>query len=157
MPRLERKTTCCPDKPHYAKGLCRTCYLRNKHKRKYRNDPHYRSRLLEKSRRHYAKHTEQKKEYQRQWSASNKEHIRRYQLEKAYGITLEDYQRLFEKQAGLCAICQELPAKCVDHDHETGQIRGLLCSKCNLDLGTYEQLKKNRLISKMEEYLSFYF
>jgi len=42
---------------------------------------------------------------------------------------------MFEKQNGLCAICQEREAKHIDHDHITGKIRGLLCRPCNTSLG----------------------
>ena len=58
-----------------------------------------------------------------------------------YGITLSDYDKLFEEQGGTCALCylpQHDPRKnrlCVDHDHVTGEVRGLLCSNCNVGLG----------------------
>src|SRR5665811_574341 len=50
------------------------------------------------------------------------------------------YQELFEQQHGLCAICEGAPTGghgrlCIDHDHATGQFRGLLCSKCNSAIG----------------------
>jgi hypothetical protein len=51
-----------------------------------------------------------------------------------YGITCQDYWALFRLQKGLCALCKSPPGKRrfdVDHDHETGEIRGLLCRKCN--------------------------
>lgn len=59
---------------------------------------------------------------------------------KQYGITLEDYNTLFNNQNGHCAICNlhqsELSrALAVDHCHITGKIRGLLCSNCNTSLG----------------------
>lgn len=61
-----------------------------------------------------------------------------------YGITLKDYDELLQKQNGKCAICQQIEIKknqhglvslAVDHDHKTGKVRGLLCSKCNCLLG----------------------
>ncbi|MEO8483323.1 MAG: endonuclease VII domain-containing protein [Acidobacteriota bacterium] len=51
------------------------------------------------------------------------------------GITLEQYDELLAKQGGCCALCRQPPGKNrlqVDHDHETNEIRGLLCSKCNV-------------------------
>jgi hypothetical protein len=52
-----------------------------------------------------------------------------------YGMTEEDYQKLFRRSEGLCEICRKKPATTVDHDHLTGKVRGLLCSVCNLGLG----------------------
>ena len=59
---------------------------------------------------------------------------------KKYGITLKEYTKLFNKQKGKCPICgkhqNELKQSlCIDHDHKTNNVRGLLCSKCNLILG----------------------
>lgn len=60
-----------------------------------------------------------------------------------YGITLADYNAMFDKQKGKCAICKthQMNIKqklCVDHCHTTGKVRALLCNKCNVSLGTYE-------------------
>ena len=62
-----------------------------------------------------------------------------------YGITLEDYNLMFEEQKGECAICFEKPTKklYVDHCHTTGKVRGLLCQHCNFVLG---QAKDNEQI-----------
>jgi hypothetical protein len=66
------------------------------------------------------------------------ERQRRNHLKISYGITVEDYIKLFNLQHGRCIICSEKPTKrrlSVDHDHKTGKIRGLLCHKCNMILG----------------------
>lgn len=54
-----------------------------------------------------------------------------------YGLTPERYAELLEQQAGACAICWQVKSKtlCVDHDHETGKIRALICDGCNVMLG----------------------
>jgi len=54
-----------------------------------------------------------------------------------YNISLEDYQDLFDKQGGLCAICETFQERYldIDHDHYTGKIRGLLCRACNIGIG----------------------
>ncbi len=57
---------------------------------------------------------------------------------KKYGIDADDYDLLLWVQGGACAICQDTPADgrlSVDHCHETGVVRGLLCSPCNTALG----------------------
>lgn len=58
-------------------------------------------------------------------------------IEKTYGLTAEQYDALLERQGGRCAICRNRPKSkrlAVDHDHKTGEVRGLLCSRCNHDL-----------------------
>lgn len=58
-------------------------------------------------------------------------------IAKTYGITGDDYATLFAAQGGRCAICRARPKSkrlAVDHDHKTGAVRGLLCSRCNHDL-----------------------
>lgn len=69
---------------------------------------------------------------------------RRYDALRAnYGMTVEDYNELLEKQDGRCAICgttnpggnRHSKHFHVDHDHDTGAIRGLLCCECNRGLG----------------------
>ena len=62
---------------------------------------------------------------------------RNYHLRRRYGITAEHFDRMFAEQDGRCAICREAPAEHVDHDHETGRVRGLLCFNCNGALGQF--------------------
>ena len=63
-------------------------------------------------------------------------------LKRKYGITLEAYQTMLVNQGGRCAICRRQPPSDislhVDHDHQTGKIRGLLCFTCNNALGDFE-------------------
>lgn len=75
-------------------------------------------------------------------------------LKRKYGISKEEYDLLYDKQKGCCAICgrhqSELKvALCVDHDHATGKIRGLLCKNCNLLLG-YAEDSRGVLIKAMQ-------
>jgi hypothetical protein len=62
-----------------------------------------------------------------------------WRLKRHFGIGLPEYRRLVRLQEGLCAICGEPPmpgeSLSVDHDHETGMVRGLLCRHCNIGLG----------------------
>ncbi len=77
---------------------------------------------------------------------------RKCKLKKNFGITLEDYDRMFAEQKGLCKICGgDTPNKrlAIDHDHKTGKVRGLLCLRCNTKLGWYELMSVN-----IERYLS---
>jgi hypothetical protein len=77
------------------------------------------------------------------WRAKNREAIRVKKLLDNYGISLETYQALLARSDGRCEVCrkpQQGPrAKhlFIDHDHETGEIRGLLCHHCNMGLGCF--------------------
>ncbi|KKM02643.1 hypothetical protein LCGC14_1782310 [marine sediment metagenome] len=121
----------------------------------------------EASQKYYQKNKEERKDYSRKWRKeynkkypekqkqssknyrkNNKEKIRDHLLKRRFGITLEEYNQILENQNYCCKICERHESKfkislAVDHDHETGKIRGLLCSKCNTTLGWYE-IYKNR-------------
>jgi|14_taG_2_1085336.scaffolds.fasta_scaffold00652_13 hypothetical protein len=92
----------------------------------------------------------------------NKEGWQEQYLQRAYGISKEDYDKMYLSQNGLCAICDTHGFRmnekvknglCVDHDHETGEVRGLLCHNCNRALGLLQDDPK--LIEKSLQYLSY--
>lgn len=71
---------------------------------------------------------------------------RQEHLKERYGITMEQYGLLLAKQGGGCAICGRTQtwvtkkgSLSVDHDHQTGKIRGLLCHPCNRALGFFRE------------------
>jgi len=97
------------------------------------------------------------------WRARNPEADRRKYLMRKFNITIEEYNEMFKKQNGVCAICgneetvvrrsksgKEMLA--VDHCHETGEIRGLLCFKCNTALGALGDTVEN--IQRVINYLN---
>ncbi len=66
-----------------------------------------------------------------------------YDLMKNYGISYDEYKTMYQNQKGCCDCCGTHESKFkrklhVDHDHETGQVRGLLCTRCNPGIGYFE-------------------
>ncbi len=83
---------------------------------------------------------------ERKWRNEHKTEIalamRKTKLKVKFGMTLEQYEALYKKQTGRCAICgrnrsEFKTALSVDHDHTTGKVRGLLCHDCNTGLGKF--------------------
>lgn len=94
----------------------------------------------------------------REWRESNPGHAsaknRRFRLQRAYGLSEGEYLLLLDRQGGVCATCRRpetardhgrVRPLSVDHDHETGMVRGLLCSKCNSAIG-YADDEPERLL-----------
>lgn len=84
------------------------------------------------------------RDYQARYRAENAETLRHKERERKFGITRQKYADLFHSQNGVCAICFKpetatrkgvIKALAVDHDHQTGEVRGLLCSDCNTGIG----------------------
>lgn len=87
-----------------------------------------------------------KAQYMREYRKDNPEIFKRIDLKKNFGISLEYYYKLLDEQGNVCAICEQpetaIDSKrgvpfslAVDHKHETGVVRGLLCMKCNRAIG----------------------
>lgn len=138
-------------------GLSTTCKkCRKKQMAEYRSKPE----IAEKARRRA-----------RKWHQDNKEYARKYRQERydpekrlkkllsRYDLTLEEYNTLSQKQNGCCAICGTTKGSknggrlVVDHCHESGNIRGLLCHSCNRGLGMFRD--KPELLKKALKYLEY--
>lgn len=67
-------------------------------------------------------------------------HHETHRLKHTYGIDRKTYEQMYQDQGGVCKICSQpcTQALAVDHDHETGEIRGLLCRACNTGLGLFK-------------------
>lgn len=108
---VSRPPKCHPERPRYGHGLCAPCY---------------------------------RVAHRTQRSGIN----RRLRLRKFYGLTEAQYDFLAAQQGGVCAICGEPEIRTirgartpliVDHCHESGEVKGLLCYRCNLALGYFRE------------------
>jgi hypothetical protein len=80
-------------------------------------------------------------------------------VKNRYGLSKDDYEDLIKKQDGKCAICNssrgtkyKWRALAIDHDHATGQVRGLLCQGCNTAIGMFKD--DIELLNKAISYLN---
>jgi hypothetical protein len=111
----------------------------------------------EKGRRYYAKHRDKVLARNNEWNRTHKEQILAYQkryhaenarkrkndeLQKLYGMSIDDFDKLAKEQDYRCKGCNKIKKLVVDHNHVTGEVRGLLCNKCNPALGLLEDNKE---------------
>lgn len=125
-PYKRRTPTCHPARVHEAHGLCRRCYQNSQ----WASNPKHRKRAYARLKARGAAGTRAGKDC---W------------LRLFYGISHDDYDALLEYQKGCCAICRRHQSEfsrqlAVDHNHNTGRIRGLLCGYCNTALGQLEKV-----------------
>lgn len=91
----------------------------------------------------------------REYYKKHPEKLKLRWLKSGYKMTLEDYDRILASQDGACAICnghdgdKKRGRLCVDHDHSTGSVRGLLCGRCNMMLGLAKDSVENLLAAIM--------
>ena len=108
--------------------------------------------------------SEGKSRYMKEYTTKFPDRIRNSQLQKNFGIDLNEYIRMAVEQNNLCAICgqpetqergDKVKALAVDHDHKTGAVRGLLCCACNQALGKFKDDKAvlNAAIAYLDRYV----
>jgi hypothetical protein len=79
------------------------------------------------------------------------------QVKYTYGLTEADYLAKIQEQNNVCAICKEKQLNkvlCIDHNHVTGKVRGLLCNSCNIGLGHFRD--NSKILHSAIEYLQNY-
>jgi hypothetical protein len=146
-------------------GLCSSCKscksiqekeYRRKNKDKIRKiqktaSAKYRKNNKDKIHNDYLKNKKKIYEYQKNYYKKNKVYIsersRKYKLRKKYKITENQVNKIREEQGNKCAICGVIESAvkmgggklCIDHNHKTGKVRGLLCGQCNSALGHFNE------------------
>jgi Recombination endonuclease VII len=111
--------------------------IKERQRRRYKTEPGYREKLVARA-----------KQYQHTRDPQHRppydpDYQRKRRLKFVYGISPEEYDAMLARQDGVCAICRNKPDKdkplCVDHCHVTGEVRGLLCHRCNSALGFFRE------------------
>ena len=149
--RQKRNEQSAKDK-EARKQYMKEYYAKNPEKFAKRS-PEKQAEYNEKRRAQYAENQELREKLEADaiaWSKANPEKKKRQRLMAAFGIDLNDYQDMLTEQNFQCAICgysdmsdpKMFPV--VDHCHDTGRIRGLLCMNCNMGLGKFKD-DMNRL------------
>ena len=137
---------------HY--GACKKCVLqlrkeyysenrdkRLEYKKEYDSRPENRDKILEYQKEYRSENRDKLSEYMKDYNSKqeNKDRKKCLELQRSYGITLDEYNEMSHNQKGCCAICGkhvlETGTLCVDHNHDTGAVRGLLCNNCNKGIG----------------------
>lgn len=116
-----------------------------------------RERLQAFNRDYYRANAERIRAYMRDYRRKHPRKAKSAVLKALWGISLDDYERMLADQNGGCAICGTPPTTrrlCIDHNHKTGAVRGLLCDDCNFGLGFFRE-SAERMISAIQ-YLAKY-
>ena len=90
----------------------------------------------------------ERKDYMKRWRDRNIESVLETDMKRRYGVSFDQYAAMLESQNGVCAICGQSDCEvdnrngkfrrlAIDHCHDSGKVRGLLCSKCNKALGGF--------------------
>lgn len=116
-------------------NVCKVC------KRLYKQEHYQKNKevLRQKNRAYVEANRDFVRAYRNKWQKDHPEKMRDSYLWHEYRIRLPEYLQLLDKQSGVCQICKQLSNEtlAVDHDHLSGDIRGLLCRACNTALGLF--------------------
>lgn len=151
---LHRFTKCINSKDG-AYSQCKDC--KSQLAREYRKNNPEKAKELDRKR--GAKYREKSKDTRKIYYNKNKNKFKNRIILKKFGISLDDYNKMFEKQKGCCGICNTHQSEfnislAIDHCHTTGKIRGLLCNHCNMGIGLFNENIKT--LEKSIEYLKQY-
>jgi hypothetical protein len=118
------------------RSRCKVCTSTD-NREKLINNP---EQVRDRNRRYRSNHPEKVKDTRDRRKEYHKAYAREWHLQSKFGLTLEQYNAMYRKQKGRCAVCNSEPTGRwkklhVDHCHKTGKVRGLLCYSCNSAAG----------------------
>lgn len=138
-----------------ARARCRAYHQAHKDEIREYKKGYYkanRDKVLAYHRKRYEANRANKCAYQRAYHKANRDKIIAKSRERRYQITSEHYEKLLHHQDRKCAICKQGKRLFVDHNHQTGIVRGLLCNACNLAIGILQENVK--FLASAIDYLS---
>ena len=133
------------------KAYSKAYYTKTRNKRRSEYKKYYALNKEKIKPRHKA-YREKHKEKYRQYYKENYSRWQNYHLKRNYGISIAVYDSMALSQQHVCAICKHKDKLQVDHDHNTGKVRGLLCGHCNKGLGLFRN--SMRYLLDAAEYIS---
>ena len=143
------------------KNRCGKCHTAATREKRARMTPAQREAERERQRRWFSRNRDRHNASQRarkarlkpEERAREREKTRLRNLRRKYGLADGQYQKLLAAQRGACAACGDAPKRrlAIDHCHNTGSVRGLLCHRCNLTLGFVRD--SERLLLSLAAYL----
>ena len=144
--------------PEKIKAISKKYYINNSEKIKARKKEYLlnNSEKIKAIRKKYYINNPEIKARNKKYKLENPEKIKNTELVRTYGITLEMYNKMLVDQNFCCAICGKHNSNfkkqlSVDHDHETGAVRGLLCHHCNTGIGMFKD--NTEILKKATNYL----
>lgn len=121
----------------------------------------HREELIAKAREYRKKNSKLLAKKAKEYYENHKENYKEWQLRSIYGISSLDVSEMLIKQNNRCAICNKeltkihkngVLARYIDHNHTTGEVRGILCQQCNVALGMFND--DPELLRKAADYIS---
>lgn len=115
-----------------CQSACKEC-LNSLQRENHKSNPEKRRSYVRKK---YHENPDAHKSRVRAWERANPTARRNKELKSLYGITFSEFEAKTKEQNGRCAVCKKKRKPlCVDHNHATGKVRGLLCRACNTSIG----------------------
>ncbi len=113
-------------------------YRRAYQNHRYATDPEFRKRMRAATKRWIGKNRDRVRGYDTAWRAKKTDGIsngKRFKLKYKYGVTVKEYKTRVAACGGLCQACGKKASLNVDHAHDDGHVRGMLCGNCNRAIG----------------------
>jgi hypothetical protein len=122
-------------------------------RKRYAEDAEYKARVRARNDKYAADNKEKLSAVNKVWRDAHPGWNKKAQLKRNYGMTVEEFNAMLLLQDSKCAVCDKtMKQPCVDHDHDTGKVRALLCHQCNTALGLLDE-DPNRMIA-LASYIS---